>query len=59
MVRQANWIAINEITHKFDYKGRAIAYAMHKSATEAWIKREPFEKREGERSWRGDCMGLL
>lgn len=28
-------------------------------AVEAWVKHEPLDKREGERSWMGDCLALV
>jgi hypothetical protein len=28
-------------------------------AVEAWIRYEPIERREGERMWAGDCLGLI
>jgi hypothetical protein len=30
-----------------------------RQAIEAHFRNEPFEKREGERSWRGDCMAIV
>jgi hypothetical protein len=30
-----------------------------RAAVEAFLRGEPFEKRGGEQSWRGDCMGVL
>ncbi len=30
-----------------------------RQAVESWIRHEPFEKREGEATWAGDCMRML
>jgi hypothetical protein len=30
-----------------------------RESVDAFLRMEPFEKREGERSWRGNCSGLL
>ena len=30
-----------------------------RNAVETYLRREPFKKRKGERSWRGNCMGII
>jgi hypothetical protein len=83
-VAHAEWVACNEITDKFVYRGAAIGWTMKpedrgwfgrvgkeemsfgptsrrraRLAVEAFLKREPFDKLEDERSWSGSCWRLL
>jgi hypothetical protein len=83
VARSADWIAINEITDKLQYKGTAVGWTMliegkgwfgrvgkemsfgptsrkrARDAVETYLRGQPFEKHEDERSWRGDCWTLI
>jgi hypothetical protein len=86
-VRNAEWIACNEITRKLSYRDAALGWVVrvegrgwfgrvnddrgefsvgpchsaHRAErlVEALIKHEPFDKQDGENSWRGTCWEML